>query len=201
MSRALSKFGEKRTLLRFQSVKDIHLNTTFPDPCVKNHGNMATIYLFTALAILVIFMGAFNFTTLSTARASMRYKEIGVRKITGAKRKTLISQFLSESLVQAFISLILALALTELMLPLFNKFMDTEISLRLSWAVFFYILFGIVGIGCLAGSYPAFIFLPSIHYLLLKVDRKQERKEDLSKDWCAYSFYSSYADVADCYRL
>ena len=81
---------------------------------------MATIYLFTALAILVIFMGAFNFTTLSTARASMRYKEIGVRKITGAKRKTLISQFLSESLVQAFISLILALALTELMLPLFR---------------------------------------------------------------------------------
>jgi putative ABC transport system permease protein len=124
---------------------------------------MATIYLFTALAILVIFMGAFNFTTLSTARASLRYKEIGVRKITGAKRKTLISQFLSESLVQAFISLILALALTELMLPLFNKFMDTEISLRLSWAVFFYILFGIVGIGCLAGSYPAFYLSPSIH--------------------------------------
>ena len=93
MSRALSKFGEKRTLLRFQSVKDIHLHTTFPDPHVKNHGNMATIYLFTALAILVIFMGAFNFTTLSTARASMRYKEIGVRKITGAKRKTLISRF------------------------------------------------------------------------------------------------------------
>ena len=150
---------------------------------------MATIYLFTALAILVIFMGAFNFTTLSTARASLRYKEIGVRKITGAKRKTLISQFLSESLVQAFISLILALALTELMLPLFNKFMDTEISLRLSWAVFFYILFGIVGIGCLAGSYPAFLsFFHQSITCFLKVDRKQERKEDLSKDWCAYSF-------------
>ena len=189
MSRALSKFGEKRTLLRFQSVKDIHLHTTFPDPCVKNHGNMATIYLFTALAILVIFMGAFNFTTLSTARASLRYKEIGVRKITGAKRKTLISQFLSESLVQAFISLILALALTELMLPLFNKFMDTEISLRLSWAVFFYILFGIMGIGCLAGSYPAF-YLSSINPLLaFKGGQKTGKKGGLIKGLVCIQFF------------
>lgn len=165
MSRALSKFGEKQTLLRFQPVRDIHLHTTFSDPCVKNHGSMATIYLFVALAILVIFMGAFNFTTLSTARASLRYKEIGVRKITGAKKKTLISQFLSESLMQAFISLILALALTELTLPLFNHFMGTEISLSLSWSILFYILFGIIGVGCLAGSYPAF-YLSSINPLL-----------------------------------
>lgn len=188
MSRALVKFGEKRTLLRFQSIRDIHLHTTFSDPCVKNHGNVATIYLFTALAILVIFMGAFNFTTLSTARASMRYKEIGVRKITGAKRKTLISQFLSESLVQAFISLVLALALTELMLPLFNKFMDTEISLRFSWAVFFYILFGIVGVGCLAGSYPAF-YLSSINPLLaFKGGRKTGRKGGLIKGLVCVQF-------------
>ena len=62
------------------------------------------------------------------------------------------------------------------MLPLFNKFMDTEISLRFSWAVFFYILFGIVGVGCLAGSYPAF-YLSSINPLLaFKGGRKTGRK-------------------------
>lgn len=165
MRNALGKLGDQQTLVRFQALEDIHLHTNFSDPRVTNHGNMTTIYLFVALAALVIFMGAFNFTTLSTARASLRYKEIGVRKITGAKRKTLITQFLSESLVQAFISLVLALALTELMLPLFNRFMDTEITLSLSWPVFFYILFGIVGVGCIAGSYPAF-YLSSVNPLL-----------------------------------
>ena len=66
MSRALRKFSDKRALLRFQPVRDIHLRTTFPDTYIKNHGSVATIYLFAVLAILVIFMGAFNFMTLSS---------------------------------------------------------------------------------------------------------------------------------------
>ena len=110
-------------------------------------------------------MGAFNFTTLSTARAALRYKEIGVRKVTGAKRKTLIVQFLSESLVQAFISLVLALALTELLLPLFNQMMGKDITLQFSWSVLVYIVVGIVGVGCRSGSYPAF-YLSAIKPLM-----------------------------------
>lgn len=90
---ALKKFGEKRTLLRFQPIRDIHLHTTFSDENVKNHGSLATMYLFVALAILVIFMGAFNFMTLSTARASLRYKEIGVRKVTVPNGKHLLHSF------------------------------------------------------------------------------------------------------------
>lgn len=188
MSHALQKFGEKQTLLRFQPVEDIHLRTTFNDIRVKNHGSLATIYLFSALAILVIFMGAFNFMTLSTARASMRYKEIGVRKVTGAKRKTLITQFLSESLVQSFISLVLALALTELMLPLFNRAMGTELTLSLNWSIVFYVLFGIIGVGCLAGSYPAF-YLSSINPLLaFKGGRKTGKKGGLIKSLVCVQF-------------
>lgn len=110
MSRLLSNRVHAERLLRFQPLNDIHLKTDFVDVSVRNHGNMTSIFLFIALAVLIVFMGAFNFTTLSTARAALRYKEIGVRKVTGAKRKTLIVQFLSESLVQAFISLVLALA-------------------------------------------------------------------------------------------
>ncbi|WP_294614417.1 FtsX-like permease family protein [uncultured Bacteroides sp.] len=188
MSRALSKFSDKRALLRFQSVRDIHLRTTFPDIYIKNHGSVATIYLFVVLAILVIFMGAFNFMTLSTARASLRYKEIGVRKVTGAKRKTLVTQFLSESLVQSFISLVLALALTELMLPLFNQVMGTDLTLSLNWNVIFYILFGILGVGCLAGSYPAF-YLSSVNPLLaFKGGRKTGKKGGLIKSLVCIQF-------------
>lgn len=188
MSRVLSKLGEKGTLIRFQPIRDIHLRTAFADPNVKNHGSMATIYLFIGLALLVIFMGAFNFMTLSTARASLRYKEIGVRKVTGAKRKTLIVQFLSESLVQAFISLILALALSELMLPLFNRMMDTDIALSVSWSVFFYVLFGIIDVGSLAGSYSAF-YLSSINPLLaFKGGQKTGKKGGLIKGLVCVQF-------------
>lgn len=188
MSRVLSKFGDKNTLVRFQPIKDIHLKTTFPDPDIKNHGSMASIYLFIGLAVLVIFMGAFNFMTLSTARASLRYKEIGVRKVTGAKRKTLITQFLSESLVQAVISLVLALALTELMIPLFNKAMGADISLSLSWSILFYIIFGIVGVGCIAGSYPAF-YLSSINPLIaFKGGRKTGKKGGLIRGLVCVQF-------------
>lgn len=167
--KAMSELYKKHTgfneLLAFQPLTDIHLKTRFHDTFVTNYGSMQQIYLFIALSILVVFMGAFNFMTLTTARASLRYKEIGVRKVTGAKRKTLISQFLSESMVQAFLSLVLALALTELMLPLFNKMMHKDISLQFSWQVLLFIVLGIFGVGCLAGSYPAF-YLSSINPLL-----------------------------------
>lgn len=156
MSRVWLSHKDKGMPLEFQPLKDIHLHTSFKDPEVSNHGNMSQIYLFAALAVLIVFMGAFNFTTLSTARASQRFREIGVRKVTGAKRKVLVMQFLSESLVQAFLSLILALALTELLLPLFNQFVEKDIALTVSWQTVLFVLVGIVGVGCLAGAFPAF---------------------------------------------
>lgn len=165
MSRAWVNQRADGMTLAFQPLKDIHLHTWFKDPEVVNRGSMSQIYLFMALAILIIFMGAFNFTTLSTARASLRYKEIGVRKVTGAKRKMLVSQFLSESLVQAFLSLVLALALTELLLPFFNQFTGKDIELQFNWQTILFMLFGIIGVGSLAGAFPAF-YMSSFNPLL-----------------------------------
>ncbi|MDR0937935.1 MAG: ABC transporter permease [Mediterranea sp.] len=188
MSRALSKLGDNERVIRFQPVGDIYLHTHFVDNNMARHGNMATIYLFVTLAIVIIFMGAFNFTTLSTARASLRYKEIGARKVNGGKRSTLIAQFLAESVLQALIALLVALALVELTLPLFNRLMDTELTLSLSWSVLGYVLFGIVGVGCLAGSYPAF-YLSSINPLVaFKGGRKTGRKGALIKGLVCVQF-------------
>lgn len=188
MSRILSKHTHMERLLRFQPLRDIHLKTDFADISVKNHGSMASIYLFIILAVLIIFMGAFNFTTLSTARAALRYKEIGVRKVTGAKRKTLIVQFLSESLVQAFISLILALALTELLLPVFNRIMDKDITLQASWSVLVYVVLGIIGVGCLSGSYPAF-YLSAVNPLIaFKGGQKNGKKGGLIRGLLCVQF-------------
>lgn len=173
---------DKGLRLGLQPLTDLHLHTPFKEPTdVYNHGSMSQIYLFTALAALIIFMGAFNFTTLSTARASQRFKEIGVRKVTGAKRKMLIMQFLSESLVQAFLSLLLALALTELLLPLFNHFVGKDIVLQFNWQTLLFVLFGIVGVGCLGGSFPAF-YMSSINPLLaFKGGRATGKKGGLIK--------------------
>lgn len=161
-----SEHLDKEKPLAFQPLKDIHLYTSFKEPKdVYNHGSVQQIYLFSVLAVLIIFMGAFNFMTLSTARSSQRFKEIGVRKVIGGKRKMLVTQFMAESLVQAFISLLLALALTELLLPLFNQFVGKDISLQLNWQTLLFVLFGIVGVGCLAGSFPAF-YMSSFNPLL-----------------------------------
>ena len=165
MGRVLADHTGRPVMQTFQPLNDIHLNTRFKDPFVENYGSKSQIYLFLALSVLVIFMGAFNFTTLSTARASMRFKEIGVRKVTGAKRKTLILQFLSESMVQAFLSLLLALALTELLLPLFNRMMEKDMVLQLNWQVVLFVFVGIFVIGCMAGSFPAF-YMSSLSPLL-----------------------------------
>lgn len=165
MSRVWVDRGEEKTILTFQPLNDIHLHSNFKDAQVTNNGSMSQIYLFLVLSVLVIFMGAFNFMTLSTARASLRFKEIGVRKITGAKRKTLIFQFFSESMVQVFLSLLLALALTELLLPFFNMMVEKDISLRFSWQIFLFVMLSIFGIGSLSGSYPAF-YMSSLNPLL-----------------------------------
>lgn len=175
--------------LAFQPLKDIHLHTTFKESNdVFNHGNIQQIYLFSALAGLIIFMGAFNFMTLSTARASQRSKEIGVRKVTGAKRKKLIMQFLSESLVQAFISLLLALALTELLLPFFNTFVGKDIVLRFNWQTVLFILFGIIGVGCLAGAFPAFYMSSFSPLLAFKGGQTTGKKGALIKGLVCVQF-------------
>lgn len=160
MSRVLLRRGED-VLLNFQPLRDIHLHTSFSDPYVRNHGNLSMVYLFIALALVIIFMGVFNFTTLSTARAALRYREVGVRKVNGAKHRSLVLQFLSEGTLQAFLALVLSLAFAELLLPLFGRVMDTELSLRPDWSIVLFVLLGTLLVGCLAGSYPAF-YLSSV---------------------------------------
>ena len=126
--------------------------------------------------------------TLSTARASLRYKEIGVRKVTGAKRKTLITQFLSESLVQIIYFSGTCFSSDGTYAASVQPSYGNCYNIKYELDIIFYILFGIIGIGCLAGAYPAF-YLSSVNPLLAFTGgRKTGKKEGLSKDWFASSF-------------
>ncbi|MFN2458375.1 MAG: ABC transporter permease [Chitinophagaceae bacterium] len=122
------------------------------------NGNMQYVYIFSAIAIFILLIACVNFMNLSTARSSNRAKEVGVRKVLGSAKKNLVSQFLAESILISFISLMLAIALAQLFLPYFNQLSGKEMVLGLfskPWLIPSLILLVLI-VGLLAGIYPAF---------------------------------------------
>jgi len=136
---------------------DIHLHSDrFPE--LGTNGNIQYVYIFGAVALFVLLIACINFMNLSTARSANRAKEVGIRKVLGTERKTLIKQFLIESTLTVFLSLAIAIAVAYLVLPFFNDIAAKSLSLHdlvstkiLPWLVALPFV-----IGVLAGSYPAF---------------------------------------------
>lgn len=146
------------TRLRMQKVADIHLYSHL-DYELEENGDIRYVWLFAAVAVLVLFIACVNFTNLSTARSQDRAKEVGVRKTMGADRAHIIRQFLSESVLLALTSLLLAVMLVWLFMPLLNTLTNLKLSLWNSDLAFtvagLFMIALIVGVG--AGSYPAFV--------------------------------------------
>jgi putative ABC transport system permease protein len=120
-------------------------------------GRIQFVWLFGIIGVFVLLLACINFMNLSTARSEKRAKEVGIRKAVGSLRSQLIWQFLSESVLVAFLSFILAIALVQLLLPFFNGLSDKQMSIiwnsPLFWLVaFVFTLFT----GIISGSYPAF---------------------------------------------
>jgi len=142
-------------------IKDIHLHSN-KEWEIEQNGNIMYVYVFIGIALLVILIAGINFMNLSTARSGKRAKEVGVRKVSGASKKMLVTQFLIESLIQSFIALLLAFILVELFLPGFNNILETELyffNSHVSQTIIFSFVITIF-YGLFAGSYPAF-FLSS----------------------------------------
>lgn len=129
-------------------------------------GNIDRVYAFSAISFLVLVIACINFINLSTARATKRAKEVGLRKVMGAVKHNLIGQFLTESLVICSVAAIMAIVLVEVILPFFNHFIGKTLSIPY-WQqpeLWLYFLLGIGTIGFLSGLYPAFYlssFVPS----------------------------------------
>lgn len=125
-------------------------------------GSIKKVYIFSVIAVFILFMACINFMSLTTARSAQRAKEVGMRKVIGALRSQIIRQFLGEALVVAFFSLILALALVEAFLPPFNLFTGKFLTLLslANLSIILTLLLTTVVVGLLAGSYPA-LFLSS----------------------------------------
>ncbi len=140
-----------------QPLRDIHLRSRMVAEMSAN-GDIAYIYIFSAVGVFILLIAAINYMNLATARATQRMKEVGLRKVLGAYRSQLIKQFLGESLLLSFLALLCAVVVVELVLPAFNEFAGK--NLTLSYRADALVLTALLGVcvlvGVMAGSYPAF---------------------------------------------
>jgi putative ABC transport system permease protein len=126
-------------------------------------GRITYVQLFTIVAIAILLIACVNFMNLATARSVKRAKEVGVRKVIGAARASLVKQFLSEALLVTFIGVLLSLVIVIALLPTFNGISGKQISLPYNQPLFWLALVGLVTItGTVAGSYPA-LFLSALN--------------------------------------
>jgi putative ABC transport system permease protein len=143
--------------LFLQPFLDIHLKSSLSEEVTPN-GNIQYLYVFIAIAFFIILIACINFMNLSTARSANRAKEVGVRKTIGAFRQRLIIQFISESMLYSFFSMLLAIVTIALSLNGFNLLSGKDLSLTvlMNPVIIAAIIIFTITVGLLAGSYPAF---------------------------------------------
>lgn len=165
----MAKKVEGSTLQTFLfSMNDWNLYSRFTDG-KPDGGKIQHIYLFSIIAVLILAIACINFMNLSTARSEKRAKEVGVRKVSGAGRASLIRQFIAESLVMSFLAVALALVIIYVSIPAFNSLVGKELHADFFNAGHLVFLFSIGLIcGLLSGVYPAFYLSSFKPVLVLK---------------------------------
>jgi putative ABC transport system permease protein len=142
---------------RLVNVADVHLGRAQESGMTPGN-NRGTILTFSIVALLILGMACVNFTNLATARASQRAREVALRKVLGASRRQLIVQFMSEATILVALSMLLALALLELLLPALSAFLDADLQIRYfgEGGLALPIVALVLVVGAAGGLYPAF---------------------------------------------
>lgn len=169
---------DRKTFL--QPLTSIHLNSHMSSELSKNSRAFYS-YALSGIALIILLIACINYMNLSTARASRRSLEVGIRKVIGAKRSQLVQQFIGESILMTFIALVLAVFFAVSVLPVFNSLMERSVTIDFQRNLFFYI--GLLGlaivVGLASGCYPA-LYLSSFSPVgILKGERGQGRKNRL----------------------
>ncbi|MDH7462880.1 ABC transporter permease [Chitinophagaceae bacterium 26-R-25] len=139
-----------------EPLKDIYLLSTRDG---NKSGNMNNVYIFSIIAVFILLIACINFINLTTARSSERAKEVGIRKVVGAAKSQVARQFIGESVILCIIAFLLTVLLSVLLLPMFNKLAGKVVShgIFTNWRYLLLLFSAAVGIGVLAGAYPALI--------------------------------------------
>ena len=140
----------------FQPLIDIHLNPDIPIGYAPV-SNPQYVYILGAIGILVLIIACINYATLTIGQSLKRGKEVGIRKVLGAFRSSLVYQYMSESLLITLTAMLIGIVLTIVFIPAFNNLTGTEIVYQFQWwHVIVYLSLGLV-ISFIAGSYPALV--------------------------------------------
>jgi putative ABC transport system permease protein len=140
-----------------EPITDIHLHSQLQQE-PEELGNMSYIWIFSAVAFFMLLIACINYMNLTTARSARRAKEIGIRKVTGSTRSQLVFQFLSESVLTAFVAVLLSFGLVMLLFPVFNALSGKAFTIGGLLQPFNILLVLAIGLftGLAGGSYPAF---------------------------------------------
>ncbi|MEE4117326.1 MAG: ABC transporter permease [Marinilabiliaceae bacterium] len=141
-----------------QPLKDIHLRSDLNNEWESN-GNIKYVFIFSAIGLFVLIIACINFVNLSTARSTLRSREVGVRKVSGSTKAMLVRYFLGESFITTIISLLLALLLVSLVLPYYSNWLDRDLSLNLFGNILVLpaLIIAVVLVSLVNGIYPAFV--------------------------------------------
>ncbi len=177
----LNKYGAKdlkelgiKKQMHLQALRDIHLYSNFSKIFGDDQeSSIATVYILASIGIFILLIACINFMNLTTAKASQRAGEVGVRKSLGANRRNLIGQFLGESMTIVTIAMILAIGIVQGTMPIFNSLTNKELSMNAGNMG--YISLSLISItlitGLIAGSYPAF-FLSALQPIQVLKNKK-----------------------------
>lgn len=183
LKKFLNKYTDKQpnSELILWNLNDWYLRFDFKDGKYAGGGRITYVKLFVVIAFFILLLACINFMNLSTARATQRAKEVGVRKVIGAGKKDLVKHFMGESLLLSGLAGIASLALVSLALPVFNIFLRKHITIDyLDNANILIFLIIILATGLLAGSYPAF-FLSS--FMPITVLKNMTTSPSLNTAW------------------
>jgi len=144
--------------IHLQPLTAIHLHSHLTGE-IGTNGDIVYVYVFACVALFILLIACFNFTNLTTAKSIARAKEVGLRKVVGANKKQLLLQFLSETTLLALIALCIAVALAYIILPVFNQLSGRALTIDFSnnYSLWIVLIFLVIGVGLLAGLYPAVV--------------------------------------------
>ncbi len=149
-------FTNSKYEVGLQPMSAIHLDTSLPAG-IAPVSDPKYSYILAAIALLILFVACINFVTLSVGRSLHRAKEVGIRKVVGAQRQQLITQFIGESIVITVISIMVGLAVARLSLPVFNDLAGKQLEFPINGFLVATVLALLTVIGIITGSYPAFV--------------------------------------------
>ncbi len=153
--------GFKANYPTLQAITDVYLYADYKNGKPTGSGRIEYIKIFAAVAIFILLIACMNFMNLATARASLRAKEIGIRKVAGAGKISLVGQFMTESLLTCLTANLVAIVIVFLVIPVFNHLFDKQIQLNfLQPGLWYCIVILVIITSIIAGSYPS-LFLAS----------------------------------------